>query len=134
MMFTSQKDKLVLRYPFRVGTYYPNIEAVESQVQSLSKNCVECKLCIKILLASGPWWWSSCQRGRPLLRQMRSNPAEVYSFNSINCLKRTEVSKKRPGIAPSYPLDNRDYLYLVPPPYHHECNRDEKEVRKRFHC
>ena len=26
-----------------------------------------------------------------------SNPAEVYSFYSVNCLKRTKINKKRPG-------------------------------------
>ena len=28
-----------------------------------------------------------------------SNPAEVYSFYSVNCLKRTKINKKRPGTA-----------------------------------
>ena len=27
-----------------------------------------------------------------------SNPAEVFSFFSVNCLKRTEINKKRPGL------------------------------------
>ena len=27
-----------------------------------------------------------------------SNPAEAYSFYSVNCLKRTKIIKKRPGI------------------------------------
>ena len=27
-----------------------------------------------------------------------SNPAEVYSFNSVNSLKRTKIHKKRPGL------------------------------------
>ena len=30
---------------------------------------------------------------------LSSNPAEVYSFNSVNCLKRTKINKKRPGLA-----------------------------------
>ena len=25
------------------------------------------------------------------------NPAEVYSFYSVNCTKRTKINKKRPG-------------------------------------
>ena len=29
-----------------------------------------------------------------------SNPAEVYSFYSVNCLKRTKINKKRPGMVP----------------------------------
>ena len=28
-----------------------------------------------------------------------SNPAEVYRFYSVNCLKRTQINKKMPGIA-----------------------------------
>ena len=28
-----------------------------------------------------------------------SNPAEVYSFYSVYCLKRTKINKKRPGMA-----------------------------------
>ena len=28
-----------------------------------------------------------------------SNPAEVYSFYSLNCLKRTKINKTRPGMA-----------------------------------
>ena len=28
-----------------------------------------------------------------------SNPADVYSFNSVNYLKRTKINKKRPGLA-----------------------------------
>ena len=31
-----------------------------------------------------------------------SNPAEVYSFNSVNCLKTTKINKKRPGLAHFY--------------------------------
>ena len=30
---------------------------------------------------------------------LSSNPAEVYSFNSVNCSKRTNINKKRPGVA-----------------------------------
>ena len=31
-----------------------------------------------------------------------SNPAEVYSFYSVYCLKRTKINKKRPGMAHSF--------------------------------
>ena len=27
------------------------------------------------------------------------NPAEVYRFNSVKCMKRTKINKKRPGLA-----------------------------------
>ena len=27
------------------------------------------------------------------------NPAEVYRFNSVNCLKRKKINKKKPGMA-----------------------------------
>ena len=38
--------------------------------------------------------WSA---GLPSTNDPSSNPAEVYTFYSVNCLKRTKINKKRPG-------------------------------------
>ena len=50
-----------------------------------------------------------------------ANPAEVYSFYSVNCLKRTEIIQKRPGMAHQkqsfsmYDMINKlRYVYLCP--------------------
>ena len=41
-----------------------------------------------------------------------SNPAEVYSFNSVNCLKRTKIIKERPGLVHflKWYLDSKIFL------------------------
>ena len=55
---------------------------------------------IKILFV-GQWWWSSGQRVRLLFycNDPSLNLAEVYSFYSEICLKRTKMNIKRPGMA-----------------------------------
>ena len=43
------------------------------------------------------WSSGSGQRARLLSNDPSLNPAEVYSFYSVNCMKRTKINNKRPG-------------------------------------
>ena len=43
-------------------------------------------------------WWLSGQRDRLLSDPPSSNPGEVYCLYSVNCLERTKINKKRPGM------------------------------------
>ena len=56
----------------------------------------------------------------------RSNPAEVLSFYSVNCLKRTKISKKRPRMAHFKREGNEQHIYKNPPyPIHGMSSRKE---------
>ena len=56
----------------------------------------------------GPWWWSSGQRARLYSDDPSSNHAEVYIFYSDNCLKRTKINRKRPGMAHFFKKNKKD--------------------------
>ena len=53
----------------------------------------------KVITVIGPWWWSSGQRSRLMLRRSEFESRWLLNFSVIVLYEKTKINEKRPGLA-----------------------------------